>query len=288
MENVVTMDLSNCFETEPPSLDFVIPGFLSGDVGALVSPGGSGKSFLALNIAVATSTGHDLTSGALGVTSTGKVTYLNAEDAPDALRRRLHALGQFLSPDVRGEMIECMTIKSLRGLNCWLLDETGRENAKAVDWLLNEAKDQRLVILDTLRRFHLGDENSSGQMAHLLGILESIASQTGASFLFLHHTNKSAATNGNGGEQGASRGSSVLVDNARYQANLTTMTPQEAQKLGIQEERRRWYVKFQTSKCNNAEPNEEIWLFRNTGGILTRADFGNAVNSNVRRFSRGY
>lgn len=63
MENVLTVDLANCFETEPPPLDFLIPGFLSGDVGALVSPGGSGKSFLALNIAVATSTGHDLTGG---------------------------------------------------------------------------------------------------------------------------------------------------------------------------------------------------------------------------------
>jgi hypothetical protein len=33
------------FQTEPPALDFVIPGFLSGTVGALYSPGGVGKSF---------------------------------------------------------------------------------------------------------------------------------------------------------------------------------------------------------------------------------------------------
>jgi len=42
------VDVGYRFETPPPDLDFVWPGFLAGSVGALVAPGATGKSFWAL------------------------------------------------------------------------------------------------------------------------------------------------------------------------------------------------------------------------------------------------
>ena len=47
------IDLRAAFENEPPALDFIWPGFLAGTVGALVAPGATGKSFWALEAAMA-------------------------------------------------------------------------------------------------------------------------------------------------------------------------------------------------------------------------------------------
>jgi hypothetical protein len=47
------IDIGNCFSEEPPPLDFILPGFLAGTVGGLVSPGGVGKSTFALLVAIA-------------------------------------------------------------------------------------------------------------------------------------------------------------------------------------------------------------------------------------------
>ncbi|AJY71977.1 hypothetical protein RW64_16850 [Geobacter sulfurreducens] len=266
------MDLAEAFSVEPPPLDYVFGGLLAGDVGALVSPGGSGKSFLAFNIAVVVATGLDLTGGAFPVSDVGPVKYLNAEDRPEALRQRLHALGEHFSMKERAAIAEKMTIKSLKGQAIWLLGADGEPVPAAVRWLAKESAGQRLVILDTLRRFHLGDENSSSHMARLLGILEAIADKAGCSFLYLHHTGKAAAISGNGDQQGASRGSSVLVDNARYQINLTGMTREEAEALNLDDDDRRKYLRLVTAKTNNSAGAGDYWLVRNKGGILVRAD----------------
>uniref|UniRef100_UPI0027E46466 AAA family ATPase n=2 Tax=Pseudomonadota TaxID=1224 RepID=UPI0027E46466 len=49
----MAIDLRAAFENEPPALDFIWPGFLAGTVGALVAPGATGKSFWALEAAMA-------------------------------------------------------------------------------------------------------------------------------------------------------------------------------------------------------------------------------------------
>lgn len=278
------IDLAHAFTVEPAPLDFVVGGLLAGDVGALVSPGGSGKSFLALNIAVVVATGLDLTGGALSVSNTGRVKYLNAEDRPEALLHRLHALGEHFSPRERSDIAEKLTIMSLKGQVCWLLDADGEPMPAAVRWLEGESVGQRLVILDTLRRFHLAEENSSSHMSRLLGILEVIADKTGCSFLFLHHTGKAAAVSGNGDQQGASRGSSVLVDNARFQINITGMTREEAEALNLNDDDRRKYLRLVTAKTNNSAGAGDYWLMRSKGGILVQAD--NEIGRSVRGAER--
>ena len=89
------------------------------------------------------------------------------------------------------------------------------------------------MVLDTLRRFHIEEENSSGPMAQVIGRMEAIAADTGCAVVFLHHANKSASMMGNGDQQQASRGSSVLVDNIRWQSYLSGMTQAEAEEWGV-------------------------------------------------------
>src|SRR5690606_14114181 len=45
----LAVNVRAAFENDPPALDFVWPGFLAGTVGALVAPGGVGRSFWALS-----------------------------------------------------------------------------------------------------------------------------------------------------------------------------------------------------------------------------------------------
>jgi len=88
------------------------------------------------------------------------------------------------------------------------------------------------MVLDTLRRFHIEEENASGPMAQVIGRMEAIAAETGCSIIFLHHASKGAAMMGAGDQQQASRGSSVLVDNIRWQSYLSGIRREQGQLWG--------------------------------------------------------
>lgn len=284
------IDVFDCFTNPPPELDFAFAGLLAGSVGALVAPGGTGKSMLALNIALAVATGFDLTGGRLHVTNTGKVTYLSAEDDIPVIKNRVYHLGKHLNSEIRHLAGDNFFVGSLRGESeAYLLDSNGNEHKLGIDCLIRACEGQRLVILDTLRKFHHADENNSGHMSRLLSILEYIAKLTGCSFLIIHHTNKSATTNGNGDKQGASRGSSVLVDNIRYQANLLTMSEIEACENGILSEDAWRYVKYVETKVNYKVKSGDTWLVKKDGGVLVKAEFicGKNATLTVNKSGKG-
>lgn len=91
------INILEAFAAAPPPLDYVLPNMVAGTVGALVSPGGAGKSMLALQLAAQIAGGPDLLE--VGELPTGPVIYLPAEDPPTAIHHRLHALGAHLSAD---------------------------------------------------------------------------------------------------------------------------------------------------------------------------------------------
>lgn len=260
----MAIDIMRAFEEEPKPLDFVLPGMLAGSVGALVSPGGAGKSMLVLQIAATLAGGPDLLR--LGQHDTGRVVYLPAEDPEPALHHRLHALGRHVAPEYREAVAENLLIEPLVGYEIDILDDAWMQ------MLVDVAADSRLLILDTLRRFHRAEENDSGDMARVVGRLERIATETGCSIVFLHHSSKAAALQGQGDQQQASRGSSVLTDNIRWQAFMAGMTRAEAEDHGVSGDERRQYVKWGVSKQNYGLPVPERWLRRADGGVLLPAD----------------
>src|SRR5213079_1374133 len=86
-------------------------------------------------------------------------------------------------------------------------------------------------------------------------------------------SSKALAVNGQGDLQQASRGSSVLTDNFRWQAYLAGMTNDESEKLAHYDgqpiaEDRGYYVRFCISKQNYGSPFTEKWFRRGKGGIL--------------------
>ncbi len=251
------VDIPMMHETKPEPVDFVLPGFVTGTVGSLISPGGTGKSMLALQIAYQIAGG-----GTLGFDSpTGKVLYLVGEDREQDLHHRIYAMRKYVK-DIYA-IAEKLDVVPLRGMNVL---------AKPVeDAISQRAEGSRLIIIDTLRRFHDAEENDGRAMVRVISALENIARNSGAAVLFLHHANKSAALNGQGGEQQAARGSSVLTDNIRWQSFLAGMNGNEAKAAGIADDERRFYVRFGVSKMNYAAPEPDRWFRRAMGGFLVPA-----------------
>ncbi|GKW48997.1 helicase RepA family protein [Halomonas sp. NCCP-2165] len=259
----MAIDLIEAFTEPPPPVDYVLPNMVAGTVGALVSPGGAGKSMLILQLSAQIAGGPDLLE--VGELPTGQVIYLPAEDPPAAIHHRLHALGAQLTSAQRQTVADHLLIEPLIG-KC--------PNIMAFDWfdgLKRAAEGRRLMVLDTLRRFHIEDENASGPMAQVIGRMEAIAADTGCSIVFLHHSNKGAAMMGTGDQQQASRGSSVLVDNIRWQSYLSGMTQAEANEWGVDGGQRGYFVRYGVSKANYGAPFQERWFRRHEGGILKPA-----------------
>lgn len=78
------INILEAFAAAPPPLDYVLPNMVAGTVGALVSPGGAGKSMLALQLAAQIAGGPDLLEvGELPTSSrSGPVIYLPARRRP--------------------------------------------------------------------------------------------------------------------------------------------------------------------------------------------------------------
>ena len=72
-------------------------------------------------------------------------------------------------------------------------------------------------------------------------------------------------------QQQASRGSSVLVDNIRWQSYLSSMTSAEAEEWGVDDDQRRFFVRFGVSKANYGAPFADRWFRRHDGGVLKPA-----------------
>lgn len=287
-------DVGRMLTQTPAPLDFVLPGLVAGTAGALVSPGGTGKSFLALQLALLVGAGVDtfddgmahggmLAREGWSGLARGKVAYVSLEDGERMLAPRLHAISKAAGLTAGTREARDAVARVAAGVN--LIDATGNvadilRDSAWMAWFAEQCATHRLVVLDTLRLSHQADENKSGEMAELMARLSSWAVRGGAAILFLHHANKDSMREGTGDSQAAARGSSVIIDNARGAFYLQRMTPDEAVRLTdrsrsndfVGEERRRFYVKFGVSKANACAPWPPVWLRQDVGGKLTCAD----------------
>ena len=266
------MDLMACFTTEPPPLDFIWPGFLSGTIGALCAAGSTGKSFWSLEAALCVASplaNSELLD--LEITVHGRVVLLNAEDNQLLMWHRLRDIACALSDEAKAEVAANVSIVSVVG---WGVDIN--EDAW-VDAIVGLAKGARLIVLDTHSRWAGGvPENDNSAQTQVIKKYEFIARQTSAAILFLHHVAKTMMLDGRQDEQGAARGASAITDAARYQAWMQGMPESVAADLGIAKEERTQYVGFGAAKVNAGMKPEPRWYRRCDGGVLlplhTRAE----------------
>ncbi len=288
------IDIGAAFSNEPPMMDFVLPGFLAGTVGILASPGAAGKTWLALELCCAVASpkaNHHLFG--MRLSNFGQAVFLSAEDPEIALQSRLYAIAKHLDDDARAEVQANLKIASLVGLPTDLDPRRNREtDPEPEDWsktICTQCAGARLIILDTLSRWHTRDENANSEMSLIIKKAEFVAKATGASVLFLHHANKGMIMAGRGDEQQSVRGASALVDNARWQATLVGMSKDEAKEHGLagQPGERERHRRFVVTKQNHGVTFEPVWLRRGDGGVLLRADLQEGTPASTTKATRG-
>lgn len=271
------LNLSKAFSEEPREPDFVLPGLVAGTVGALVSPGATGKSFWALAIGATVAGCSDILG--IGIKKKGKVLVICAEDPETILSGRLHRLAKKMSPADQEAVIERLDVMPAMAIGIDFFSPDGTAWAQAI---IERAKDCRLIIIDTLSRVHTGDENERKDAARVMRLLEYIAARTGAAVLFLHHITKSVALGGQGDQQQAARGSSVWIDESRWAGFLKTMDDKEAKEWPVDADFRRNYVRYGVNKANYCAPIMDIWLKRDEGGVLVPAGLVKGKSSEAR------
>lgn len=287
------LDLHALVSTAPQALDYVLPGFVRGTVGALISPGGVGKSYWSMALALAIAGGEQADLTGLSPAK-GKVLMLTAEDPTQVLALRLQAMCEALG--LRASQ-RAQVFEQLKLYNLFEEGPLDVLDGAAHKRLIEAAAGARLVILDTLSRFHCRDENDAKEMKVVMAALEAIAHKSGAAVLYLHHASKAAVLNGIASTAQASRGSSVLTDNARWAAFLASMAESEARRHGIPAEEAPSYVRWNISKQNYGAAAPDRWYRRNAHGVLmpcvlpvragTSALPAEAVMRNIELVQRG-
>ncbi len=281
-----SFDVARAFENPPPKLDYLWGTFLAGTVGALAAPGGTGKSFWALEVAMAVScseTGGDITG--LEPVKTGPVAYFSSEDPPEIIHNRIHAIRQHLNPKAQTAIGKNLKIFTSSGR---ITDCANPTKRKAIT---EKCRGSRLIIFDTFSKFHTSNENDNGEMAKVICTFTEIATETGASLLFLHHVSKGSSRDGQAEQQLAARGASAIVNEARWNGFLSRMTPEESNCLtadpnghgAIGEEQRWQFVKYGECKHNYGLALGHKWYQRHEGGVLKPVKLVKLDSSKQRR-----
>lgn len=267
------LDIKHSMMSLPREPRFVFPGLRPGRLGLLSAPGGTGKSFLMLELALSVVIGKPLLDGIVPDFDGGRVTYITMEEDHEDLHRRLWSVCQEFPEigiaEAEDTVSENLTILPLLGHRIEVCTSDGI-NQKGYDFLAEVSDGASLVILDPLSKLHRCDENSAVEMNYVVDVLTRLAHETGAAFLISHHTSKAAVLNGYGDMSQSARGSSAIIDAVRFAMSLNKPSEKEAQKRGIEEERS-WYVDLTWTKLNNHAPKEPLRLKRTSTGVLVPA-----------------
>lgn len=168
-------------------------------VTTLGGDGGTGKSLLALQLAVATTAGTKWCG--LPVTP-GAVLYLSAEDDEDELHRRLDDIA--LAESVSLDRLKQLRIVPLAGEDAMLAAPDPRSNILRATPLFNAVQEliethaPSLLILDTLADLFGGSEIERAQARQFIGLLRGWAIKHDLAVLLLAHPSLEGMRSGTG------------------------------------------------------------------------------------------
>jgi hypothetical protein len=230
---------------------------IRGYVSVLVSPGGTGKSALAMAFVLELVTRRHLLGNTVFSQVNGAI--FNLEDPMEELDRRVAALmihhgidrkeleGRLFLHDGEG-----------RGLKLASLDSDGFTVAYPDEQaLIEQIRENNIgvVVCDPFAESHSLEENSNPHMVKAAAAWRRVARATGCAVLLVHHVRKGDATGID-----AARGAKALTDSARVGLLLTTMTAAEATESGIPVDDRYQYLRLDDVKRNMAPARRATWF----------------------------
>lgn len=184
-----------------------IPAVLKGliprvGMGVLYGASGIGKSFVAMDLVLRLAAGQDW-NGHRNKAEDGVWVYISSEGGRDELMRRLRGW-----QDEHGALPGNVAFHAVS--MSWGTGEAGEEDVRNfLKWCRLLGSPVRGVVIDTLNRNMLGDENSTADMTGFVNSVDKIWRALGCVVPVVHHEGKDAA-------KGA-RGSSVLKGAAEFE-----------------------------------------------------------------------
>jgi len=177
--------------------------------------GGSGKSWLAMDLSYSIGTGKDFL-GMFPVATPGKVLYLTAEEDEETFAERLDMIQRhypenknFIWLSLLEEGVDITSYLCTR--KRW--DRVVTETAQIIEKLIKEIK-PILVVIDPLISFFGLNENDSEDAMFYYDVLRHMIREYHTNFLILHHQNKEGMRT-QGDDVISFRGSGVLREQAR-------------------------------------------------------------------------
>lgn len=266
-------------------------GLPIGKLGVLTAEGGTGKSFLALELALSVAMGRTIVKG-FTPTAEGRVLCCFGEDDDHVVSRRLEAISESL---MIGEehITGALRFGKLSFLNCQSaallkVDTFGgiTRSAAFLDLLERCKREQyRLVIIDPLVSWAgIANENDNAAMQAVALALIDIATASNGAVLVLHHANKASKRQGDMAQTSA-RGASSLLDAARWVMSMRTLTDKDISKYkNIDEETAHLYVEVLITK-NSYAPRVGLptTLRRTAGGALRPVDLSVGIADEIAR-----
>lgn len=169
--------------------------FCRGEFALLYGDGGSGKSYLAVDIAMAVASGTSFCGEQFMVPQSGQVVYASGEGRR-GLAKRFSAVEESFRQN--GIVVDPNNICILHDVPQLFNTDTPYNPERFVTALRERgiaAPD--LIIIDTLQRAAVGaDENYAKDIGIILGRIILIQQLTGAAILLIHHANKDGGVRG--------------------------------------------------------------------------------------------
>lgn len=244
-----------------------------GIVSVTVSPGGVGKSSLAIVEALQMATGQTLHDHALPGGAV-RVWYINLEDPPDELDRRL--AGSCLRfgikyTDLAGRLFINSGVDTPLKL-AGVVKNQGHLDEAAFDHLEKQIKTNQIdaIVVDPFVSSHDLPESDNGMIDRLAKRWSRLAMRCKVAVGLVHHTKKLAP--GLEHDADSARGASALINAARVVRVLNPMAQDEAKKADIPAELRRLYFRASRDKQNLAPPDADKNWYR-----MASVDLGNGT-----------
>ena len=178
---VKPFDLQEIMDEPSLPVPYVIEGWLARrDFAIIGGEQGTGKSVFGLDLAIALASGTEFLES-FKPDKGYRVVYIDEEMAPLLARRRIRQIitGRQLEPDQ-------VALSYFNGCRMNLDSPDGRLMLRRIcDKLQPE-----WIFFDSLVRFHRGNENDSGDMSRLFGVLKSFRDEFDVGMLALHHLAK--------------------------------------------------------------------------------------------------
>jgi hypothetical protein len=249
---------------------------IRGEITVAASPGGAGKTSLALGMAVSIATGRALLGERIWGGTDLKSLYINAEDSGVEMRRRTWAfclqhgiteqeLDRLYIAGTDDARVKALSFLRTIDKSSLVLDAAG---LKRLEELVISLRPDLVVIDPLVVLCGGGNINDNAAMSLVILELKRLAIKLDCAILIIHHTRK-------GGEPGSAEavsGASAIVNLARRAIMPVTMTEEEAVKLKVWPSQRYAYFKVVDAKSNLAPRSDDTPWYRLNNITLPNAE----------------